>query len=76
MKNNELAPFEGKEIRKIWQDEQWYFSVVEVIEVLTDSSKPSNYWTMLKKREPQLSTNCGKFKFVAPDGKMRIYLTF
>jgi DNA-damage-inducible protein D len=71
MENTSLMPFEGKEIRKIWFDGQWYFSIVDVIQVLTDSKDSSNYWTMLKKREIQLSTICGKFKFLAPDGKMR-----
>ncbi|MBL7818916.1 MAG: Bro-N domain-containing protein [Saprospiraceae bacterium] len=69
MKDNELIPFEGKEIRKVWHDEQWYFSVVNVIEVLTDSAKPSNYWNMLKKREPQVSTICVKLKLKGQDGK-------
>ncbi len=68
---NELIPFEGKEIRKIWHDDQWYFSVIDVIEFLTDSPKPSTYWGMLKKREPQLFTICEKLKFLASDNKMR-----
>ena len=71
MENSNLMPLEGIEIRKTWHTEEWHFSVVDVIAILTDSKDPSNYWTMLKKREPQLSTICGKFKFVAPDGKMR-----
>ena len=69
--NNKLVLFQEKQIRRIWHNEEWHFSVVDVIEVLTDSKDPSNYWTMLKKRESQLSTICGKFKFIAPDGKMR-----
>jgi DNA-damage-inducible protein D len=71
MKDNGLAPFEGKEIRKIWHDEQWYFSIVDVIEVLTDSTAPSKYWNALKRREPQVSTICRKLKMIAPDNKMR-----
>jgi DNA-damage-inducible protein D len=62
---------EGKEIRKIWHDEQWYFSIIDVIEVLTGSTKPSNYWDTLKRRESQLSAICGKFRFLASGGKMR-----
>jgi prophage antirepressor-like protein len=46
---NKLLPFEGKPIRKIWHDEQWYFSVVDVIEVLTDSPKPTAYWNKVAK---------------------------
>ena len=69
MENAQLLPFEGKEIRKVWHDEQWYFSIVDVIEVLTDSPKSSNYWNMLKKREPQVSTICVKLKLQGLDGK-------
>ena len=69
--DHQLMPFEGKEIRKAWHNEQWYFSIVDIIEILTDSTNPSNYWNMLKKRENQLYTICVKLKFLAPDGKMR-----
>jgi DNA-damage-inducible protein D len=68
---NDIIIFQDRKIRKIWHNEEWYFSIIDVIEILTDSKDPSNYWTMLKKRENQLSTICGKFKFLAPDGKMR-----
>ncbi len=63
--------FQEKQVRRVWHDDQWYFSVVDVIEILTDSTKPSNYWDTMKRRENQLSTICGKFKFLAADGKMR-----
>ncbi len=69
--DNELTPFEGKGIRKVWHDEQWFFSVVDVIEVLTDSASPSKYWNNIKIKENQLSLILRKFKFLAPDGKMR-----
>ena len=72
MKDNNLVPFEGKEIRKIWHDEQWFFSVVDVIEVLTDSPIPRNYWSILKKREPQLHTVCMQLKLAASDGRKRL----
>ena len=72
MKDNELTPFEGKEIRKIWQDEQWYFSVVDVIEILSESSAPRQYWNILKKRESQLSTICLQLKLKASDGRQRL----
>jgi prophage antirepressor-like protein len=68
---NKLMPFEGKEIRKIWQDEQWYFSIIDVIEILTESTAPSKYWNAVKRREPQLSTICRKLKMLAFDSKMR-----
>ena len=70
-KRDALTPFGGKEIRKIWHDDQWYFSVVDIIEVLTDSPHPRNYWSMLKKREPQLYTICVQLKMQATDGLQR-----
>jgi DNA-damage-inducible protein D len=69
--DNQLTPFEGSNIRKIEHNGEWFFSVVDVIQILTESKDPSNYWTMLKKRESELSTICKKFKFYAHDGKMR-----
>ena len=66
---NKLLPFEGKEIRRIWHDEQWYFSVIDVIEVLTESKNYKTYWYVLKKREPQLLTDCKKLKMKGIDGK-------
>ncbi len=79
MSNNELthiALFKGKRIRKKLQDGEWWFSVVDVIEVLTDSTRPSAYWTAMKARvqneaEFQLSTICRQLKLEAPDGKLR-----
>lgn len=50
MLDHKLALFEAKEIRKIWIDNKWYFSVVDVIFALTDSSKPRDYWYRLKQR--------------------------
>ena len=70
--------FEGKNIRTIWDKdkEEFYFSVVDIISVLTDSKNPRNYWNMLKKRmteeeKSELYTNCVQSKMKAPDGKMR-----
>lgn len=68
-------PFEGKEIRKIWHDAQWYFSVVDVIEVLTDSPIPKTYWSKLKtkiKAESQTYPNTVRLKLVATDGRQRL----
>ncbi len=69
---NEVISFEESKIRKIWHDEQWYFSVIDVIEVLTDSPIPRNYWSILKKREPQLHTICMQLKLTASDGRNRL----
>lgn len=70
--------FEDKEIRSIWDSEKedYYFSVVDVIRILTDSRDPSDYWTTLKRRlindeGSQLPTNCRRLKFKAKDGKLR-----
>ena len=68
---SDLINFENTPIRKAWHNEEYYFSIVDVITFLTESKDATNYWTMLKKRENELSTICGKFKFLAPDGKMR-----
>ncbi len=67
-----MTPFEGNGIRKIWYDEQWFFSVVDVIGVLTDSVVPRNYWATLKKREPQLLTVCQQLKMPSTDGRKRL----
>lgn len=67
--------FEDKNIRTLWDEtqEQWYFSVVDVIAVLTDSTNPRHYWTVLKGRLKeegnQSVTNCDQLKFQAADGK-------
>lgn len=70
-KDNALNPFEGKDIRKIWHNEAWFFSVVDVIAVLTDSPQPSRYWNAIKKKEPQLFAICEKLKLMGLDGKAR-----
>jgi DNA-damage-inducible protein D len=70
MKDTELTPFgEGKNIRKIWHEEQWHFSVVDVIGFLTDSKKPNVYLGKLKERESQLLTICQRLKLESKDKK-------
>ena len=75
-RNNDLTPFEGKGIRKVWHDEQWYFSVVDVIEVLTDSPIPKRYWADLKRRSEKESGQgyafCVPLKLTASDGRKRL----
>ena len=70
--------FDGKEIRSVWDSEKedYYFSVVDVIEALTDSTNPRDYWYKLKIRmteeeKSELSTKCRQLKLKAQDGKMR-----
>lgn len=48
---NKLVVFQNKNIRRIWQDEEWFYSVVDIIEVLTDSPTPRQYWGKVKGRE-------------------------
>ena len=68
-----LVVFQDKKIRRIWHNDEWYFSVVDIIVALTDSSNPRNYWNMLKKREAEqgieLYTFCVQLKLISPDGK-------
>ncbi|MEO6697643.1 MAG: Bro-N domain-containing protein [Gammaproteobacteria bacterium] len=69
-----MIVFGAKQIRRIWHDEQWFFSVVDIIAALTDSDNPRNYWNMLKARERkqsevQLSTLCVQLKLTSSDGK-------
>lgn len=74
----EIKLFDEKLVRTIWDDEQekWYFSVVDVVEVLTDSPNPQVYWRVLKKRllaeGNETVTNCNGLKMRAADGKMRV----
>lgn len=70
--------FEGNEIGSVWdsEKEEYYFSVVDVIGVLSGSSEPRKYWSVLKNRlkkeGSEVTTKCGQLKMMAPDGKMRM----
>lgn len=71
-----IAVFKGKEIRKIIFHNEWWFSVVDVVSVLTDSVNARDYWFRMKVRVKsedgiELSTICRRLKLTAPDGKMR-----
>ncbi len=78
-KENSIVLFHQKQVRRHWDEEQelWYFSVVDVIEVLTDNQRPRKYWNDLKKKlqqeGSQLSEKIGQLKMLASDGKK--YLT-
>jgi len=61
--------FQQKEIRRIWFKDEWWFSVVDIVEVLSDSPSPRQYWGMLKLRENQLLTICLQLKLISNDGK-------
>ena len=75
---NSMKLFGDDKIRAIWDDEQekWYFSVVDVVAVLTESPNPQTYWRVLKKRLKdegnETVTNCNGLKMRATDGKMRL----
>lgn len=77
-KQNAIKVFEEKKVRTVWDSdkEEWYFSIVDVIAVLTESPNPRKYWsvlkTRLKKEGSETATNCSQLKLPADDGKMRL----
>jgi len=77
-KQSALKLFEDKKVRTIWDDEQekWYFSIVDVVGVLSESIDPQAYWRKLKQRLKEEGnetvTNCHGLKMIANDGKMRL----
>ena len=77
MANQKLKLFENKKIRTVWnaEEEDWYFSVVDIIEILSGSSQPRKYWNDLKRKlkneGSELSEKIGQLKLQAADGKMR-----
>ncbi len=75
MEENKLAIFEGKRIRKTIHNNEWWFSIIDVIEVLTDSSIPKRYWSDLKRKlvtegYSELYEKIVQLKFAAADGKL------
>ena len=76
---NAVKLFENQNVRVIWDDraEQYYFSIVDVVRILTESPNPRKYWSVLKTRlkaeGSELATNCSQLKMPSRDGKM--YLT-
>ncbi|MEO6868493.1 MAG: Bro-N domain-containing protein [Ginsengibacter sp.] len=77
-KQDAVKIFEDKKVRTLWDGEleKWYFSIIDVIEILTNSDRPRKYWndlkTKLKKEGSQLSEKIGQLKLHAEDGKLRI----
>ena len=75
--DNQIKLFEGNQIRSIWDNEreEWYFSIIDIVGVLTESENPRKYWsvlkTRLKKEGNELATICSQLKMKATDGKMR-----
>jgi len=78
-KTNSIILFNQKQVRRIWDEEKelWYFSVIDVVEILTESPRPRKYWnalkTKLKQEGSELSQKVGQLKLESPDGKK--YLT-
>ncbi len=78
MEKTAIKLFEEKQVRSIWneEEEKWYFSIVDTIQVLTDSERPRKYWSdlkaKLKKEGSELSEKIGQLKISAEDGKMRL----
>jgi hypothetical protein len=73
----DIKLFEHKKVRTVWDEdkEEWYFSIVDVIGILTDSPNPRKYWSVLKTRLKQegseLTTICSQLKLPAADGKSK-----
>jgi len=76
-KDNSIVLFHEKQVRRHWDEEKelWYFSIVDVIEILTESPRPRKYWnalkTKLEEEGSEVSQNMGQLKMKAQDGKMR-----
>ena len=73
---NKLSVFEGKNVRRIWHKDEWWFSVVDVVGVVTESPDARNYWKVLKHRlleegSNETVTKCNQLKLPAEDGKLR-----
>ena len=73
---NALVVFQDKKIRRIWHNNEWYFSIIDVIRALTDSVDAKDYWYRIKQREQEssgieLSTFCRQLKLPAEDNKLR-----
>ena len=72
---NKIKVFENRQVRTLWnaEEEEWYFSVIDVVAVLTDSANPRKYWSVLKTRlkaeGSELATNCSQLKMQSADGK-------
>ncbi len=75
-KENTLITFGNKEIRKTWHNDEWYFSVIDIIEVLTESTQPNRYWADIKKRsskeDDQPFAFCEQLKLEGKDGRKRL----
>lgn len=67
--DKKIILFQEKQVRRVWHNDEWVFSVIDVVGILTDSIDPRGYWKNLKHREPQLVSNCYQLKLPSSDGK-------
>jgi len=71
--NKALVIFRGRKIRRTWHNEEWYFSLVDIVEILTGSSRPRKYWSDLKAKLIEegfeVSDKIGQLKLLSSDGK-------
>ena len=75
--DNKLSLFDGKPIRKVWDNEQWFFSIIDIIEILTDSPMPRKYWDKVKRKLKEEGMNetspiWRQFRLMASDDKLRL----
>jgi hypothetical protein len=76
--NSTIKLFEDKRVRVLWDNEHedWFFSIIDIVGILSESDNPRKYWSVLKIRLKeegnQLATNCSQLKMKAEDGKMRL----
>ena len=77
--SNKLIVFQGKEVRRSWHNEEWFYSLVDVVAVLTDSLNPTDYLKIIRKRDEELQiylgTNCPQIQMLTITGKIRKTLT-
>lgn len=76
MTDQKVALFEKKQVRRVWDKDEWWFSIIDVVEVLTGTDRSRKYWSDLKKKlitegYTEVSEKIGQLKLLAPDGKMR-----
>ena len=77
MERTKIAVFKGKQIRKTIHDNEWWFSIIDIVEALTGNARPRKYWNDLKKKlikegYDQVSEKIGQLKMESPDGKLRL----
>jgi len=74
-KQNKLVVFQGKKVRRVWYNDEWYYSLVDVTGVLSDSKNPTDYLKKVRKRDEELGiyigTNCPQVEMETPTGKNR-----